>query len=210
MISFGLLAFADAGLLLVDAHGVHNLVVVPWAHAVSVRAEQLAVAPQEVRQVVRLYDLEQVLLVAAALDGDLLTCLLVNEALDDGPDAREEHRRVHDEGLAHGFGVVVAPDLRGQLNERVDLLREDLHRPVVQVQDAQTLLHAVAGDGRTGRESEAEQGLVALDVVFDKALLGGQLEDLVDLHQAQALDVDGPPLLVCLVVEMRVHCLQMV
>lgn len=43
-----------------------------------------------------------------------------------------------------------------------------------------------------------------------QTLLGGELEDLVNLEEAKALDIDGSALLVCLMVEMRVDSLDRV
>ena len=113
---------ASALLLLADADGLDDLVVVPGADAVLVRAELGALAAEEVGEVVLVDQLEQVLLVRAALDRDLLARLLIQEAFDDRPHSREEHRRVHYESPAHDLRVVVRADLRCHLNEAVNLL----------------------------------------------------------------------------------------
>ncbi len=134
-------------LSLADADRVDDLVVVPWAHAVLVCTELCAAAAQEIRQVVGVDDLEQILLVGAALDGDLLAGLLIEEALDHGPHTREKHGCVDDESLSHDLRVVVAADLGGQLDQRIDLLRENFHGAAVQVEDVQALLDAGARDG---------------------------------------------------------------
>ena len=94
-------------LLLAYADGVDNLVVVPGADAVLVRAELRALAAEEVGQVVLVHQLQQVLLVRAALDRDLLPRLLVQETLYHRPHAREKHRRIHYESCAHNLRVVV-------------------------------------------------------------------------------------------------------
>ena len=94
-------------LLLADADWVDDLVVVPGADAVLVLAELSAGAAEELRQVIFVHEGEQVSLVAPALDRDLSSRLLVKEALDHCPHTTEEHRRVHDEGLAHDLRVVV-------------------------------------------------------------------------------------------------------
>ena len=94
-------------LLLADADGLDDLVVVPGADAVLVRAELRALAAEEVGQVVLVHQLQQVLLVRAALDRDLLPRLLVQETLDHCPHAREKHRRVHYESRTHNLWVVV-------------------------------------------------------------------------------------------------------
>lgn len=46
--------------------------------------------------------------------------------------------------------------------------------------------------------------------MLDQTLLCGQLEDLVDLEEAKALDVDGSALLIGLVIEVRVDGLDLV
>ena len=46
--------------------------------------------------------------------------------------------------------------------------------------------------------------------MLDQTLLSGELEDLVDLEEAEALDVDGSALLIGLVVEVRVDGLDLV
>ena len=133
-------------LLLLDADWLHDLVLVPGAHSVLVLPEQGASASQEVRQVLRLYQVQKVFLVATTLDSNLLACLLIEEALDDGPDAREKHGRVHYEGLTHDLRVVVAAHLRGQLDQSVDLLGEDLHGATIEIKDVQALLDALTSD----------------------------------------------------------------
>ncbi len=75
--------------------------------------EHGALAAKEVRQILFIDNLKQVLLVRGALDRNLLASLLIQEALDNGPHAREEHRRVHNKGLSHYFRVVVTADLGG-------------------------------------------------------------------------------------------------
>ena len=149
-------------------------------------------------------------MVAATLDGDLLSGLLIKETLDDGPHAREKHGRVHDKRLPHDLRVVVAADLGGELDQCVDLLGEDLHGAAVEVQDVQALLNALAGEGRARGEPQTHQQLVRGDVMLDQTLLSGELEDLVDLEEAEALDVDGSALLIGLVVEVRVDGLDLV
>lgn len=46
--------------------------------------------------------------------------------------------------------------------------------------------------------------------MFYKSLLVSQFEKFVDLQQTQALNVDGPPLLVGLVIVVRVDCLHLI
>ena len=149
-------------------------------------------------------------MVAATLDLDLLACLLIKEALDNGPHTAEKHGSVYDECLTHDLRVVVAAHLGGKLNQGVHLLGEDLHGAASEVKNVQALLDALAGDGGAGGEPQPHEGLVGLDVVLDEALLGGQLEDLVNLEVPEALDVDGTPLLIDLMVEVRVHGLHLV
>ncbi len=173
-------------------------------------SEQCALASQEVWQVLWLYQIQQVLLVAATLDGDLLSGLLIEESLDDTPDAREEHGCVHDKGLPHDLRVVVTAHAGCQLDQAVHLLGEDLHGAAVEVEDVQALLNALAGDGRARGEPQTHQQLVRGDVMLDQTLLCGQLEDLVNLEEAEALDVDGSALLIGLVVEVRVDGLDLV
>jgi len=81
---------AEHRLSLADADWVHDFVLVPWADSVAVQAEESTLAAEEVGQVVLVHDLKQVLLVAASLDGNLLACLLVEEALNHGPHSREQ------------------------------------------------------------------------------------------------------------------------
>ena len=109
-------------LLLADADRIHDLVVVPGTNTVLVLAEQSARAAQEVRQVLLLDERKQVGLVAATLDCDLSTSLLVQEALDHSPYTTEKHGSVHDKGLTHDLRVIVRTHLRGQLDQCVHLL----------------------------------------------------------------------------------------
>ena len=46
--------------------------------------------------------------------------------------------------------------------------------------------------------------------MLNKSLLGGDLEDIVDLELPKALDVDGTTLLIGLVIEVRVNSLDLV
>lgn len=46
--------------------------------------------------------------------------------------------------------------------------------------------------------------------MLDQTLLSGELEDLVDLEEAETFDVDGSALLIGLVVEVRVDGLDLV
>ena len=46
--------------------------------------------------------------------------------------------------------------------------------------------------------------------MLDQSLLGGDLEDLVDLQVAESLDIDGTPFLVCSVIEVRVNSLNLI
>ena len=73
---------------------------VPGTHVVhQLRAVGLA-AVEEVGQVLGVHVVEQLLLVAAADDLDLVGGLLVEEGLEDHPHAREQEGRVDDEHAA--------------------------------------------------------------------------------------------------------------
>lgn len=48
-----------------------------------------------------------------------------------------------------------------------------------------------------------------MDVVLNQALLGGDLENLIDLEETEALDVDGTALLVGFVIEVRIDGLNL-
>lgn len=171
----------DSALLsLSDAYGVDNLVVVPWAHSVLVHAELCARAAEEIGQVLLVYDREEVALVAASLDGDLRSRLLVEEALDHRPHATEKHRCIHDEGLAHDLRVVVRAHFGGQLDQGVNLLGKNLHGASVEIEDVEALLDASASDGRAGGESESHEDLIGNDVVLYKSLLVRVLHHLID------------------------------
>jgi len=111
-------------------------------------------------------------LIAATLDLDLLTSLLIKETLDNGPYTTEKHGCINDEGLAHDLGVVVTAHLGCKLNQGVHLFGEDLHGATSEVKNVQPLLDALPGDGRACGESQSHQDLVRLDVVLYEALLG--------------------------------------
>jgi len=85
-------------------------------------------------------------LVAGTLDNDLLSSLLIEETLHNGPDAREQHRCVHNEGVSHDLRVVVTAYLGGKLDKGINLLRKDLHASTIEVKDVEALLNALASD----------------------------------------------------------------
>lgn len=92
-----------------------------------------------------------------------------------------------------------------QLDEIVDLLRSHLHGTVLEVQDGESLVYAASPRLRAGGKDSLHEGLVGLDVVFDKSRLGSDLEELVELKHPDSFDVDWSAQLVGLVVAVRVE-----
>ena len=123
------------------------------------------------------------------------------------PNSLEQHGRVNNEHLSQNLRVVVLSDLAGQLNQAISSLVEDLHGHVLQIQDTDSLLHPIPSNGRTSRKSELQKDLIRLDEVLHHSLLGGDLEDLVDIQMTHSFDVDVSPLPVGLMVKVRVKLL---
>lgn len=73
---------------------------------------------------------------------------------------------------------------------RAYLLRSHLHGTVLEVQDGESLVYAASPRLRAGGKDSLHEGLVGLDVVFDKSRLGSDLEELVELKHPDSFDVD--------------------
>lgn len=97
---------------------VHVAGILPWARlACFASTGALASTAKKNGQVGRIDILEDLVLVVAAENDNLLDSDLVQEGLDHAPDRGEHHGGVDDVHLAHHLGVVVLGNGRGTLDE---------------------------------------------------------------------------------------------
>ena len=138
---------------------------------------------------------------------NLASRLLVEEAFNDGPNATEKHRRVHNEQVAHDLGVVIGANLGSELAQAVGLLIRSRNAAMGHIEDGQALAYIRTFDCGTGWELMFHQLLVLLDVVSYHSFLGCNLKKSGDIKKTEAFDVDGPPKFVNTVVAMRIDFL---
>ena len=215
-----LLLFLNPAVLILRVHilpsdpdWLHNFVIIPRPHGTSnasAKAFASAGASQEVRQILGFHQFQKVLLVFAALDSDLFPCFLVQEALDHGPHAREQHWRINDVHLPHNLRVVVLSDFGSQLDQSIHLFIKHAKVYASEIQNSKTLFDALACFSRTSWETQFHQKLIRLDVMLDEGLLVTQLEHFIHFHLALSLYVNGSPFLIYLVVVVRVYFLHWV
>ena len=107
------------------SHGISDFVVIPGTsiavHAATVLSAG-AVASEEVGQVVSIDEFEDVLLVLASTNLDLVSCSLIKETLYNSPNTSKKHRSIYYKHLSHDFWVVVLTNFACQLDECINLL----------------------------------------------------------------------------------------
>lgn len=138
-------------------------------------------------------------------DLDFATSLLIEEALDNGPDSAKEHGGIDHEHVSHDFGVIVGADLCCQLAKPVGLRVSSTHAAASHVHNCEALDHAFSLECRTGRELKFHQFLVLHDVVSNHALIGRKFEEGWHIKHTEALVVHWATLLVDSVVTMGVN-----
>lgn len=135
------------------------------AHAAPARALALACPAKLLGQVLRGDLCEELVLVRAAQDIDLVDGNLVEKVLDHGIHSVERPWRVDDVKLAHDFWIAVLSDLR----RRHDVVLHAVEvgqRDVLQVQDRAEGLHGVAHRLRRRWHAQAHRPLVLADQPF--------------------------------------------
>ncbi|ROW07387.1 hypothetical protein VMCG_03873 [Cytospora schulzeri] len=181
--------------LLLPLGGLGELGVLPGADvAEHAAAGALAAAAKDLGQALGGDVLEQLLLVAAAQDVDLLHGDGVDPALDGGPDGREAPGRVDDEELAEALRVVVLGHVGGLLQVAVDRGRLG-QAHALEVHDGAARLEQVASLAGAGGQAGVGDALVLDGQVGQHALRGGDLVDGADVDVAELLDVDWSALL---------------
>ena len=181
--------------LLLPLGGPRPLGLAPRAHVAELAtAGALALSAKGLGQVLGRHLLEQVLLVRAAQDVDLLHRDGVEPGLNHVPHAAEAPGRVDQVQAAEALGVVV-------LAERADLLdvakdRGRLHEAdALEVHDAAASLEEVAALAAARREARVGEALVFDGEVRQHALLGRDLGHGGEVDGAELLDVDGAAIL---------------
>lgn len=78
---------------------------------------------------------------------------------------------------------------------------------MLEVENGESLVDPLALKLGARREDAVQEDFVALDVVLDQALLGGNLEELLQLQQSDSLDVNRSAQFVHFMVSVRVKLL---
>lgn len=181
--------------LLLPLCGLGVLRVGPWADvAEHAAAGALAGAAEGLGQGLGGDVLQQLLLVAAAEDVDLLHGDGVDPALDGAPDGGEAPGGVDDEQLAETLRVVVLRHVGGRLEVPVDrggLAEAD----ALEVHDGAAGLEEVAGLAGACRQAGVGDALVLDGQVGQHALRGGDLVHGGNVDLAKLLDVDWAAIL---------------
>ena len=125
------------------------------------------------------------------------------------PHSCEEKRRIANVQVPHDFRIVVGADFAGDLDEAIDSFRQNLHGAASEVQNGQPLLYPSPCCRRARRVSQLHQHFICVDVVFHQLVIVGAGEQAVDVDLPLPFDVDGPPLLVGLVVAVWVELLHL-
>lgn len=139
--------------------------------------------------------LQQLALVAAAEDVDLLDGDGVQPALDNAPHGREAPGSVDEEQLAQTLGVVVLGDDRGLADVRVHLGNLG-QGDALEVHDGAARLEEVAGLAGAGGQTGVSHALVFDGKVGKHAVGGRDLVHGVQVNAAEGLDVNGAAILV--------------
>lgn len=164
--------------------------VLPWALVAELTAAgALASTTESLGQAVGGNVLEQLLLVTAAENVDLLNRDGVDPALDDGPDSGETPWGVDDEQLAQTLGVVVLGHVGGRLQVAVHgggLAQTN----ALEVHDRAASLEQVARFAGASRQTGVGDALVFDGQVGQHTFRGGDLVQCVDIDIAKLLNVD--------------------
>lgn len=182
--------------LLLPLGGPGVLRVGPWANVAELAAlaGALARAAEGLGQGLGGDVLQQLLLVAAAEDVDLLHGDGVDPTLDGAPDGGEAPGGVDDEQLAETLGVVVLRHVGGRLEVAVNgggLAEAD----ALEVHDGAACLEQVTGLAGTCGQARVGDALVLDGKVGQHALRSGDLVHGGDVDLAQLLDVDWAAIL---------------
>lgn len=139
--------------------------------------------------------LQQLALVAAAEDVDLLDGDGVQPALDNAPHGREAPGSVDEEQLAQTLGVVVLGDDRGLADVRVHLGNLG-QGDALEVHDGAARLEEVAGLAGAGGQTGVSHTLVFDGKIGEHAVGGRDLVHGIQVNAAEGLDVNGAAILV--------------
>lgn len=137
---------------------------------------------------------EQLRLVSAAEDVNLVDGDGVEETLDDAESAAEAPGGIDNVQLAQTLGVVVLGDLGSLANVSVDG-GDAGDADTLQIHNGAAGLEQLAGLARAGGQTGVGQLLVLADEVLQHALTGGDLVHSVEVDLAELLDVDGAAIL---------------
>jgi len=167
----------------------------PWTSIAELAtAGTIAGATEPLWQVLRRDLVQQLLLVSAAEDMDLVDGDGVQEALDDAEDGAEAPGRVDQVQLAEALGVVVLGHGGGLADVRVDgghLGDAD----ALEVHDGAARLEELAGLARAGRQAWVGYLLVLDGEVLQHALSGRDLVHGGQVDVAHLLDIDWAAIL---------------
>ena len=137
---------------------------------------------------------EQLRLVSAAENVDLVDGDGVEETLDDAESAAEAPGGIDNVELAQTLGVVVLRDLGGLTDIAVDG-GDAGDTNTLQIHNGAAGLEQLAGLAGAGGQTRVGQLLVLADEVLQHALTGGDLVHSVKVDLAELLDVDGAAIL---------------
>lgn len=190
------LGAGGGGRLLVEPlGGPGELGVVPWAKVAHFATTlTLAGATKLLGQVLRGNLGQEVLLVAAAKDVNLLNGDGVEETLDEAEDASKGPGSVDDVELAQALGVVVLRNLGGGLHISKDRAGV-ADTNTLQVHDGAARLEQVAGLARASRQARVGDLFVFADEVLEHAVLGRDLVHGVEVDLAELFNVDAAAIL---------------
>lgn len=169
--------------------------LLPGAHVAESASARALAGTAELDGKVLGRDLSQeLLLVVAAQNVDLLHSDGVQEALDDTEDAAESPGGIDQVQLAQPLRVVVLRD-SGRL---ADIAVDGRHvgdADSLQVHDRAAGLQQLASLARASGQTGVSQLLVFADEVLQHALAGGDLVHRIEVNLAQLLDIDGSSIL---------------
>lgn len=146
---------------------------------------------QEVSQLVLVHVLQQLFLVGAAHEHNLLPSFFVQECFDYCPDACKYPRSIDNHELAELLRIIVLRDGGAELDEALNTFIEHGNREASHVEDRECVEHLLFGDIAASKEVQLDDLFVSLHEVAYKRRLIDDLPNFRRLHRSCPVNVDG-------------------
>lgn len=101
----------NANLISAESWAIDQLVLLPWCVCVTLDEWELTLATKEGGNILWIYNLKELVMVLAANHDNLLSLLLIEESLDEGPSCFERSRGIDDDSHRHALWIIVRRNL---------------------------------------------------------------------------------------------------